>query len=86
MEPNKVLFHAFVTEKCMDQTDRENKMTFIVNMKSNKNEIREAVEKLYKVKVDSVRTMITQKGKKKAIVRLSPKHNAADIIANMGVV
>ncbi len=43
-----------------------NKYAFLVSMKANKIEIKKAVEDIYKVKVDTVRTLIMN-GKKKRV-------------------
>lgn len=54
--PRDILRKPVVTEKSMALV-AENKYTFIVNPDANKIEIRNAVEELFKVKVDKVRTM-----------------------------
>lgn len=79
-----VLIKPVVTEKTTALM-QENKYTFIVPLKANKVEIRQAVEKLFKVKVEQVNTIrvegkIKRMGKhagkrpdyKKAIVKLAP--------------
>ncbi|MBI9019786.1 MAG: 50S ribosomal protein L23 [Verrucomicrobia bacterium] len=57
---NKVL----LTEKGTRLSEEENKYIFSVNPKANKAEIKQAVEKFFKVKVVAVNTMNRQ-GKKK---------------------
>lgn len=79
-----VLIKPVVTEKTTALM-QENKYTFLVPLKANKVEIRQAVEKLFKVKVEEVNTLrvegkIKRMGKhvgkrpdyKKAIVKLAP--------------
>ena len=85
MDPTKIIMYPLMTEKCIDSAGKENKVTFIVSIKSKKNEIRDAVEKLYKVKVASVNTQITMKGIKKATVMLKKDYSAEDIISSTGV-
>jgi len=85
MDPYEVIKHPIVTEKSMEKSLQENKLCFAVNGKSNKNQIREAVEKMYSVKVLSVNTLITTKGEKRAYTRLSPEHSAEEIASGMGV-
>lgn len=63
MNPRDIIRRPVVTEKSM-QLLEENKYTFIVDMKANKPEIRKAVEELFNVKVEKVRTMRV-KGKPK---------------------
>ena len=82
----KIILHALMSEKCMGISERENKLIFLVDRNANKNQIKEDVVKQYKVKVLSVQTVITPKGVKKAFVKLGKEHNAADIVANMGII
>jgi|TARA_Y100000034_G_scaffold88781_1_gene106615 large subunit ribosomal protein L23 len=82
----KIINHALMTEKCMGISEAENKLIFRVDITANKNQIKEAVAKQYKVKVADVQTVITPKGIKKAFVKLDKAHNAAEIVANMGVI
>jgi len=63
--PRDILIKPVVTEKSMSLLE-ENKYTFIVDLKANKIEIRQAVEELFNVKVDKVRTMRV-KGKFKRV-------------------
>jgi large subunit ribosomal protein L23 len=59
-----VLLKPIVTEKMTGQAEGLNRYGFVVNREANKLQIREAVEGLYGVSVDSVNTMIYQ-GKNK---------------------
>lgn len=60
-----ILKRPVITEKSM-ALQGENKYTFIVDLKSNKVEIKKAVEELFKVKVEKVRTM-RYKGKMRRV-------------------
>ncbi len=80
-----IVNHSLVTEKATGLIDRENALQFIVNLKANKKQIKEEVERLYGVKVVSVNTVITAKGKKKATVKLSPEYRAEEIATRMGL-
>jgi large subunit ribosomal protein L23 len=55
--PNDILIKPVITEKMTDQGDDYNKYGFIVDKKANKIQIRNAVEEMYGVTVDSVNTM-----------------------------
>ena len=59
-----IVKRPLITEKSMDLT-AEGKYAFEVAIDSNKIEIKEAIEKIYKVKVEKVNTLIV-KGKKKS--------------------
>lgn len=63
--PRDILKKPLITEKSMDLVG-ENKYTFIVDLNSNKIEIKRAVEELFKVKVDKVHTL-RYKGKVKRV-------------------
>lgn len=54
--PYDILRKPLVTEKSMAR-QQKSIYTFIVAIGSNKHDVRRAVEKIYNVKVDSVRTM-----------------------------
>jgi large subunit ribosomal protein L23 len=58
-----IIIRPVVTEKSMNLL-ADNKYTFVVDKKSNKTEIKNAIEDIFKVKVDKVSTMII-KGKPK---------------------
>ncbi|MGM0531184.1 MAG: 50S ribosomal protein L23 [Bacteroidota bacterium] len=54
---NDILIKPIITEKMTEQGDDYNKYGFIVDKKANKIQIRNAVEEMYGVTVDSVNTM-----------------------------
>jgi len=65
--------------------EKENKLVFIVNKKANKNQIKQAIEKIHNVKVIKVNTIITPKGEKKALIKLHPNYSAQDIAIDLGI-
>ena len=46
-----------ITEKMTDQGEQYNRFAFVVDKRANKIQIKKAVEKLYNVSVDKVRTL-----------------------------
>ena len=62
MDDINVIVRPLVTEKGTHFAGKQNAYTFAVNPKANKVQIRNAVERLYNVKVLDVRTM-NYKGK-----------------------
>ncbi len=52
----EVLRRPVVTEKGVEKKDSERTLCFEVPQAANKNEVKHAVEKLFKVKVEEVRT------------------------------
>lgn len=57
-----------ITEKAGDAKDKLNKITFAVDSKANKMEVKKAVESIFKVKVDKI-NIINVKGKPKKLGR-----------------
>jgi large subunit ribosomal protein L23 len=57
-----VIKRPLFTEKGMDMKERENKILIQVNPDANKHEIKEAMEQIFKVKVEKVAT-VSLKGK-----------------------
>jgi large subunit ribosomal protein L23 len=85
MDPYKIIMHPLMGEKATILREKENKLSFIVAGGATKNDVAEAVEALYSVKVTDVNIILTTKGKKKAHVRLDPKFSAEEIATQFGV-
>ncbi|MDO5569224.1 MAG: 50S ribosomal protein L23 [bacterium] len=60
-----VIIAPVVTEKSNELKSLDNKYVFKVNPKANKFQIKQAVEQLFKVKVESVNTLNTHPKNKK---------------------
>ncbi|MFP3213812.1 MAG: 50S ribosomal protein L23 [Nitrososphaeria archaeon] len=80
----KIIKGVVKTEKIVNMIAKENKLAFYVDINANKHQIKEAVEALYKVKVEKVNTLIDKKGKK-AYVKLAPQFKASDLASELGV-
>ncbi len=63
----------------------ENILSFFVDLRANKKQIRNAINKLYGVKCQKVNTVITALGFKKAFVRLSGDSEAMDVANKIGI-
>jgi large subunit ribosomal protein L23 len=81
---HRVILHAYVTEKSMDEMERQNKLEFVVDSRANRAEIKRAVEETYQCKVSKVTVKIVQSGKI-ATVRFSKEYSAEDIGGRAGV-
>lgn len=66
-----IIIKPVVTEKSMDLL-ADNKYTFIVDKRSNRTEIKNAIESIFKVKVEKVYTM-NVKGKPKRVGKFEGK-------------
>lgn len=65
--------------------ESENKLIFVVDRKSNKLDIKKAIEEMFSVKVVGVNTYITPDGKKKAFIKFSEDTPAIDIATQLGL-
>lgn len=79
-----IVLSPVATEKSMLLTERENKLIFVVHRKANKSEIKAEIEKMYDVKVESVRVVISKRGKK-AIVKLKDEFSADEVAGRIGL-
>jgi len=84
-EAYSIIKKPYITEKTFDTIERENKIVFIVDIKSDKKSIKEAIEMLYKVKVDSINT-VNSINAKKAYVKFSKENAATDLASRLGLV
>lgn len=81
-----ILLAPIKTEKAISKIEYENTLTFEVAAKAGKKEIKDEVEKLFAVKVASVRTYITPTGKKQAFVRLDKSSKADDVATKLKMI
>lgn len=81
----KVVRFPHLSEKSIANIEAQNKLVFIVDGGASRHDVKEAVEKLFSVKVVKVNILNTAKGEKKAFVRLDAKNSAADIATRMGM-
>ena len=84
-DPYTVLLNPLQTEKSVRLISAENKLVFNVTQKSNKQEIKKAFEQMFNVKVESVKTLITSKGVKRAYIKLNKENPAIDIATKLGM-
>ena len=80
-----MISYPLMTEVASRLLETENKLVFMVNLKSSKADIRRAVEELYEVVVEKVNVLITPKGEKKAFVKLHPDYKAVDVAIKLGI-
>lgn len=80
-----IIKSPLITEKVTGMIDSDNTMEFLVNMRAIKPEIKKTVEDMFDVEVVSVRTMITPRGEKKAIVKLAGENKANELATRLGL-
>jgi len=81
LDEHKVIIHPLNTESAMKKIEENNTLVFIVDIKANKRQIKEALKKLYDIDTVKINTLIRAKGGKKAFARLTPDVDALDIAA-----
>jgi large subunit ribosomal protein L23 len=72
---HQIIVRPLLTEKSTNQLERHNAYAFVVDKGANKIEIAKAVEKLFGVKVDAVRTM-HYRGKERRVGRWTGRRAA----------
>lgn len=85
LETELVITYPVMSEDTVKLIEGENKITFVVNNKASKHDVKRAVEELYEVKVSRVSTLTTPEGKKKAYVKLSPESKASELAVKLGI-
>ena len=65
-DPHRIIIRPLVTEKNMHRAEVRNEYTFQVHQAANKIQVRQAVESLFNVKVEDVRTSV-KKGKARRV-------------------
>lgn len=85
MKAEEVLKHPLATEKAVRLMERENKILFVVEKNAKREDVKKAVEKFFDVKVDRVNIYTTNKGDKRAYVKLNMAYPAIDIMTKLGL-
>ncbi|MFP3190404.1 MAG: 50S ribosomal protein L23 [Thermoproteota archaeon] len=86
MSAKTIINRFIITEKALKLAEKENKITLVVSLNSTKNDIKRELEKNFNLKVEKVNVIITPKGEKKAMVKLSKEQSAVDFYAKIGLV
>eukprot|EP01006_Ploeotia_vitrea_P033844 TRINITY_DN65647_c8_g7_i2.p1 TRINITY_DN65647_c8_g7~~TRINITY_DN65647_c8_g7_i2.p1 ORF type:complete len:144 (-),score=86.87 TRINITY_DN65647_c8_g7_i2:427-858(-) len=81
-----IIKYPLASESAMKQIEDHNTLTFIVDIRSNKRQIREAIKSLYEIDVVKVNTLIRPNGSKKAYVRLTADQEAVDVANRIGII
>lgn len=84
MDPYKIIKYPLSTEKSIRLMESQNKLIFVVDIDADKKMVKNAVEDMFKVKVENVKTYV-QKGEKRAYVKFSNENPAIDIATQLGL-
>lgn len=74
-----------VTEKAVMMIETQNMLTFSAEKKARKDEIKKELEKLFKIKIEKIRTLV-RNNKKYIYVRLKKEFPAIDVATKLGVI
>ena len=86
LDKHAIIKYPLTTESSMKLIEDSNTLVFIVDIKSNKRQIKAAVKELYNIECEKVNTLITPRGLKKSYVRLSKDYDALDVANRVGVI
>lgn len=78
-----IILAPIKTEKAIGKIEFDNTITFEVDLGATKETVKKEVERLFAVKVGSVRTYILPSGKKRAFVKLQKGFKAEDITTKL---
>jgi large subunit ribosomal protein L23 len=82
---SEIVKYPLLSEDAVTLLEAENKITFIVDIRSDKHDIKRAIQELYEVRVQAVNTLVTPEGDKKAFVKLTPDFKASDLAVRLGI-
>ncbi|CAH1421248.1 unnamed protein product [Lactuca virosa] len=80
-----VLKYPLVTEAAIQKIIKENTLVFMVDVRANKKDIRNAFENMLKIKTKKINTLINYDGTKKAFIQLSPENQATTVAKKMKI-
>ncbi|KAL8117819.1 hypothetical protein AgCh_015645 [Apium graveolens] len=79
LDQYQVLMYPLVTESAMKNMIENNTLVFLVDVRSDKANIKDAFEMICKIRTTKVNTLTTFSGTKKAFIKLGPDYNAIDV-------
>lgn len=80
-----ILKYPYATEKASMIVERDGQLQFIVDRKASKDQIKLTIEKMFDQPVIAVRTLMTNRGEKKAMVSFSNPKAAEEILSRLGI-
>ena len=81
-----VLMYPISTEKAINMIERNNVITYVVDARSKKAEIKREFEDVFKVKVEKVNTEIEPGNRKRAFITIGKGFKASDIALKLKLV
>ncbi|MFH1056216.1 MAG: 50S ribosomal protein L23 [Candidatus Micrarchaeota archaeon] len=81
-----IILFALSSEKAVGGIEQHNRLTFVVEKKATKKQVKEEVEKEYGQKVRKVTLLNTPQGRKKAFVSFTKAGVALELAAKLKVI
>ncbi len=81
----QVIKYPLATEKSIRLMESQNKLVFVVDKKATKQDIKKAIETMFKAKVTSVNTLHAVTGEKRAYITFAKETPAIDIATSLGI-
>lgn len=79
LDQYQILMYPLVTESAMKNMIENNTLVFLVDVRSDKANIKDAFEMICKIRTIKVNTLTTYRKTKKAFIKLGPDHDAMDV-------
>jgi len=70
----------------MKKIEDYNTLVFIVDVRANKRQIKDAVKRMYDIQAAKINTLVRPSGDKKAYVRLTADYDALDVANKIGII
>ncbi|XP_064227631.1 large ribosomal subunit protein uL23-like [Aotus nancymaae] len=86
LDHSAIIKFPLTTESAMKKIKDNNTLVFVVDVKANKHQIKQAVQKLGDMDVAKVSTLIRPDGEKKACVPLAPDYDALEVANKIGLI
>ena len=86
LDKYSVLVQPLNTEKANKAMTERNTLTFLIDNRSNKVQVKRAFKDIFGVVPKSVNTLVRPDGKKKAFIRLRPEDEAVSIASKIGII
>jgi ribosomal protein L23 len=80
------LMFPLATEKAINMIERNNVITYIVDTRATRDQVKKEFEEVFKVKVDKVNVMNEPRNRKRAYITLNKQFKASDIALKLKLV
>ncbi len=73
------LLYPLATEKALNMIDKSNVISYVVDFRSTKQQVKKEFEDTFAVKVEKVNTSMSIRNTKKAFIKIKPEFKASDV-------